>query len=214
MISRNFWRGKKVVITAGPTREALDPVRFLTNASSGRMGYALANEAAKRGARVILISGPTALTPPRKTRFVPVLSARDMLRAALRHARGADLIVGAAAVADWRPERPSAHKLKKNGRAAMSLRLVPNPDILKTLARRRKGRARLVGFALETQNLVPRAARKLKDKSLDLIVANAPDALDKDDTKAVLLFRSGGRAAFKGPKAALARKIFSLLAHV
>ncbi len=214
MISRNFWRGKKVVIMAGPTREALDPVRFLTNASSGRMGYALANEAAKRGARTVLISGPTGLTPPRKTRFVPVLSARDMLRAALRHSRGADLIVGAAAVADWRPEQPSARKLKKNGRAAMSLRLVPNPDILKTLARRRTGRARFVGFALETENLVSRAARKLKDKSLDLIVANTPNALDKDDTQAVLLFRSGGRAAFKGSKAALARKIFSLLTHV
>jgi len=205
------WRGKKIVVTAGPTREPLDPVRFLTNASSGRMGYALAAAARRAGARVTLISGPTALTPPGGVRKISVVTARDMLRASLRAARGADLFIGAAAVADWRPIFVSARKLKKRAGAAPVVRLRPNPDILKTVAaRRHAGRPLAVGFALETDNLRANAVRKMRAKALDMIVANRPDALNGTRARALLLRPGKKDIPFVGKKDALARKILAL----
>ncbi|HRY29032.1 MAG TPA: phosphopantothenoylcysteine decarboxylase [Elusimicrobiota bacterium] len=217
MASQNFWRGKKIVITAGPTREALDPVRYLSNASSGRMGYALADAARKNGAAVVLISGPTALPPPRAVRLVPAVSARDMLRVALRHARNAHAVIGTAAVADWRPARPRRHKMKKTGSAdELLLRLKKNPDILKTLSHRRRDRRRplLIGFALETDHLLQNARKKLSEKNLDLIVANAGSALDSPRTSVVLLVPSGILARFRNlSKKTAARRLLTAAAR-
>jgi phosphopantothenoylcysteine decarboxylase/phosphopantothenate--cysteine ligase len=203
------WRGKRVLITAGPTREPLDPVRYLSNASSGKTGYALAEAARRKGARVTLVSGPTHLKAPAGVQRVPVVTARDMLAACLKALPGTDLVIGAAAVADWRPAATAARKLKKGPSGqAPAVRLVPNPDILKTLAgRRKKGRPVMVGFALETENLAPNAQAKLARKGLDLIVANGPAALDGDRTRALLLTRTGDALPFEGPKKGLAEKI-------
>jgi phosphopantothenoylcysteine decarboxylase / phosphopantothenate---cysteine ligase len=209
-------QNKKVVVTAGPTREALDPVRFLTNASSGRMGYALAAEARRRGARVVLISGPTALRPPRGARVVRVVSAADMERAALKHASGAAAVVAAAAVADWRPAHYSARKLKKTRAAGAVLRLRRNPDILLALARRRGAKTfpRLAGFALETENMLKNAARKMREKSLDIMVANSPAALDGRRAEVFRLRPGRGAVKLRGTKPALAKRIVSALEEV
>jgi phosphopantothenoylcysteine decarboxylase/phosphopantothenate--cysteine ligase len=209
---------EKIVITAGPTQEALDPIRFLTNASSGRMGYALARACQKRGAQVTLISGPTALPPPKRVRFIPVISARQMLAQTLRYGLKARWVMGTAAVADWRPAHPLSRKIKKSpgtlspGQKTVTLSLVPNPDILKTLADRRKGPfPRLVGFALETEHLLSRARLKMKEKSLDMVVANSPAALNKTHLRAWLLKPNEKAYSFRGTKDALAEKILDSL---
>ena len=163
--------GKTVLVTAGPTLEDIDPVRFIGNRSSGRMGYAVAGEAASRGASVRLVSGPTALTPPPGVETTWVRSASEMEEAALRASEGADVVIMAAAVSDYRPETVSAGKIKK-GAAAMTLRLAANPDILARLGKSKKGRQVLVGFAAETSNLEENAIKKLRGKGLDLIAAN------------------------------------------
>jgi phosphopantothenoylcysteine decarboxylase / phosphopantothenate---cysteine ligase len=211
----SFWRGKKILVTAGPTREPLDPVRFIANASSGRMGYALAEEGRRLGGNVTLVSGPVALRPPRGVKTLRVTTARDMLKAVLREARKADAVIGAAAVADWRPIRAARRKLKKSAEPFRTLRLTRNPDILGTLARRRvNGRPRLAGFALETENLRANARKKLHQKSLDIIVANGPSSLDRPGTRAILLGRSGRSLVFSGgSKKALARVFFSFFAR-
>lgn len=163
------------LITAGPTREYLDPVRFLSNASSGRMGYALAAAARKMGYPVVLISGPAEVEPPKGVTFVPVTSAAEMFAAVRARFDGSDIVIGAAAVADYRPARQQKQKIKKRG-GSRTLRLVRNPDII-AWAGRRKGRKAVAGFALESHKLIPNALRKLKEKDLDLIVANAPEAI-------------------------------------
>ena len=148
------FRGRRVLITSGPTRELLDPVRFLTNASSGAMGFALAAAARRLGARVTVVSGPTALPAPRGVEVVPVVTALQMRREVLRRVRASDLVVGAAAVCDWRVARVPRHKIKREpGR--LRLTLVPNPDIIRDAASRRRPGQVFVGFALETR----RAAR-------------------------------------------------------
>lgn len=208
------WRGRHLVITAGPTREALDPVRFLSNESSGRMGWALARAARRRGARVTLVHGPTGLPAPRGVRDVPVVSARDMLAAARRAARTADAVIGAAAVADWRPLRAARGKIKKGGRAPV-LRLTANPDILKTLARgRRGGRPRIAGFALETDRLLARARRKMREKDVDVMVANPARVLGQTHTTAWLIDRSGRAAPYRGPKTGLANRLLDALGEL
>ncbi|MBK6881143.1 MAG: hypothetical protein IPN65_08410 [Elusimicrobia bacterium] len=207
---RFFWRGRRVLVTAGPTREHLDPVRFLSNESSGAMGWALAEAARDAGARVTLVAGPTGRPAPRGVTTVPVVSARDMLAAARRGSRTADVLIGAAAVADWRPARSARSKLKK-GRAAPVLRLVPNPDILATLSREARPGALRVGFALETHRLLARAREKMRKKKLDLIVANPPAALGGERTRAWLLTTDGAVRAFAGSKKALARLILNTL---
>ena len=171
----------KIVVTAGPTREYLDPVRFLSNPSTGKMGFAVAAEAARRGHDVTLIAGPVALKTPNGVRRVDVVSAREML-AAVRNALGraggggeAVAFVSTAAVADWRPARCAAQKLKKRQMSGV-LKLVRNPDILKTvrarLRRARRADVSLVGFAAETNDVLAEAARKCREKGLAFIVAN------------------------------------------
>lgn len=163
--------GRTVVITAGPTREELDPVRYLTNHSSGKMGYAIARAARNRGARVILVSGPVALPPPEKIEFLPVTTAAEMHAAVMDRCEGADVIIKAAAVADFRPRERGVGKIKKSNCSQVTLELVRNPDILAELGARH-GKALLVGFAAETDDLLANARQKLTDKGVDLIVAN------------------------------------------
>ncbi len=164
--------GVRVLITAGPTREAIDPVRYITNHSSGKMGFALAEAAVEAGAQVTLICGPVHLPTPQRVQRIDVSSARDML-AACEAAMPCELLIAAAAVADYRPQVVASHKLKKDPTRedGLLLQLVRNPDILATLAGR-SDRPFSVGFAAETENLLDYASRKLRDKNLDLIVAN------------------------------------------
>src|SRR5260221_1807046 len=162
--------GQTILLTAGPTQEDLDPVRFLTNRSSGRMGYAVAEAAAQRGAKVILISGPTALETPAGVTRVDVRTAAEMLRAAESHFAQATTAIFAAAVADYRPMDIASQKIKKSA-GEVTLRLEPNSDILATLARK-KGNRLIVGFAAETGKVAENARKKLSEKNADLIVAN------------------------------------------
>jgi len=164
--------GKHVLITAGPTREPIDPVRFISNHSSGKQGYALAEQAEHMGAKVTLVSGPVSLTPPPGVTVVNVETADQMLAAC--ETAAADLVICAAAVADWKVSNPATQKLKKNDKAeAPQLAFTANPDILKTLSAKKSGRAKLVvGFAAETENVVANALEKFKRKGCDLIVAN------------------------------------------
>jgi phosphopantothenoylcysteine decarboxylase/phosphopantothenate--cysteine ligase len=175
----NPWDGLSVLLTVGPTREALDPVRFLTNASSGRMGYALAAEAHRRGAKVTVVHGPTPETPPPAVKAVPITTALQMRRKVLSGARKAAVVIAAAAVGDWRFPKIS-HSKMKSGRK-LKITMVPNPDIaaeLGSLRARGKLRTRaLVGFALETHHWLEHAQAKLERKGLDLIVANRADTL-------------------------------------
>ena len=165
--------GRHVLITAGPTHEPIDPVRFIGNRSSGLQGYAIAQAAREAGAQVTLVSGPVKLTEPRDVRVISVQTAVEML-AAVKSALPADVFIGAAAVADWRVERAGVHKLKKNAAGTPTLTLVENPDILATIAKDAQFRPRLViGFAAETENVIHNAKEKLEKKGCDMIVANA-----------------------------------------
>jgi phosphopantothenoylcysteine decarboxylase / phosphopantothenate---cysteine ligase len=161
--------GETVLITAGPTREKIDPVRYLTNRSSGRMGYALAEAALRRGARVLLVTGPTALKPPSAAEVVDVESAKQMLDAVLRLLPEASIVIKTAAVADYTIADPAEQKLKRAGR--MTLDLTPAPDILAEISRHKKSQM-IIGFAAETENVIENARKKLQAKSLDAIVVN------------------------------------------
>jgi phosphopantothenoylcysteine decarboxylase/phosphopantothenate--cysteine ligase len=189
--------GRRVVVTAGPTFEPIDPVRFVGNRSSGRMGYAVARAAARRGAAVTLVSGPTSLDAPLGVERVQVESARAMAAATTAAAGGADAVVMAAAVADFRPKEEAGHKLKKRAIGGQpTIELVHNPDILAELggARRDDTRPVLVGFAAETENLVAAARGKLEEKRCDLVVANDVSQADAGfsvDTNRVVLVEAG-----------------------
>ncbi len=161
--------GETFLITAGPTREALDPVRFISNRSSGKMGYAIAEAAARRGAKVILVSGPTALTRPAGVETISVESAGEMQNAVLSRLDDATAVIKAAAVSDYRPKNTAAHKMK--GKTAFALELEPNPDIAAEVSARRKHQI-VIGFAAETDNVLENARKKLAAKKLDAIVAN------------------------------------------
>jgi phosphopantothenoylcysteine decarboxylase/phosphopantothenate--cysteine ligase len=164
--------GKTVLVTAGPTHEPIDPVRFIANRSSGKQGYAVAAEAAKRGAKVTLVSGPTNLEKPPKVTRINVETAKEMLKAC-ESAGKADIIICAAAVADWRVDKAKPQKMKKTKAGLPALKLKENPDILKTLSKKHKGRAPLIiGFAAETQNILKNAKAKRAAKKCDWIVAN------------------------------------------
>jgi len=186
--------GQTVVVTAGPTRENIDPVRFLTNRSSGKMGYSLAEAASRRGAHVILISGPTDLKAPDGVDWVPVRTTEDMRSAVLERAAEANVVIMAAAVADYRPAAPYATKLKR-GEGSLTLELEPTPDILADLARTNGSRV-LVGFAAETDHVAENAKSKLARKGADMIVANdvtQEGAGFDTDTNIVTLFLRDGR---------------------
>ncbi len=181
--------GETVLVTAGPTCEDLDPVRVLTNRSSGKMGFALAEAALRRGARVILISGPTHLLPPQRVEFLPVRTTEEMRRAVREQARDATVVIMAAAVADFRPAAPQPTKIKRSA-GRLTVALEPTPDILAELARER-GHRILVGFAAETDRLAEHARAKLEAKGLDLVVANDVTRADAGfdvDTNVVTLF--------------------------
>ncbi|UPT72578.1 MAG: hypothetical protein M0D55_11480 [Elusimicrobiota bacterium] len=199
-------RGRAVLITSGPTREHLDPVRFLTNASSGAMGFALAAAAKAAGARVTVVSGPTALPAPRGVAVVRVVTALEMRRETLKRSRAADAVIGAAAVSDWRVPSVARHKIKRSP-SAVRLTLVPNPDIIKDAAERRRPGQVFVGFALETRRAAGHARGKLIRKGLDLVVANGPESLASGRIAAILVGREGDRRLPPGPKTKVAKTV-------
>lgn len=185
----------RVLVTAGPTREALDPVRYISNRSSGKMGYAIAAAAVKAGHEVRLISGPVALPPPPGTQVVRVITAADMLAAVEKHVARCDLLVMAAAVADWRPKQAAPRKLKKSA-GPPRIEWEATPDILKTIAPRKKSSQVFCGFAAETHSPAREAKRKLRDKNLDAIAANDVSKNDRgfgSDRNAVTLYFADGR---------------------
>ena len=205
--------GERVLVTAGPTREPIDPVRYISNRSSGKMGYRLAAAAFRRGAEVVLVSGPTAIAPPSGVTFVPVETAEEMREAVLHHADTATIVVKAAAVADYRTKAPSATKIK--GKRDLTLDLTPNPDILREVAAKARG-AFIVGFAAETNDVAANAQAKLEAKGVDLLVVNDVSqrgiGFEAEDNEVTLLDRWGGnRALPRLPKAEVADAI---LTHV
>ncbi len=209
--------GRHVVVSAGGTREELDPVRFLGNWSSGRQGYALARAAAARGARVTLVSANAELDDPAGVRVVRVISARDLEAAVTSAAADADAVVMAAAVADFRPETRTDSKIKKAGLAPEPLRLVENPDVLRGLSARRPRRGQvIVGFAAETEDLLRNGQAKLAAKGCDLLVVNqvgAGLAFGTTDNEAVVLAADGTVAKVpRGPKEVLADVVWDLVA--
>ena len=189
----------RIVISAGPTREAIDPVRYITNRSTGKMGYAIAEAARERGLQVILVSGPVNLAPPDGVELIPVESAADMAQAMKKAAENADIIVMAAAVADYRPKQYSTSKVKKSD-GDMCIELERTEDILLTLGRNKKPGQLLVGFAAETDDLLKNAQGKLERKNLDFIAANivgVPGRGFAADTNAVTLIgRDGSKTEF------------------
>jgi len=196
LFPRRDWSGRRVLISAGPTQEAIDPVRFISNRSSGKMGYALAEAARMRGAEVVLVSGPTALPAPTGVDYCPVTTAEDMRKALLSRFTWSDTVIMAAAVADFRPAQPAQHKLKKRHRPITQLALTPTDDILQELGERRTTQV-LVGFAAETEDLLAHAREKLHAKHVDLLVANDVSAAGSgfgSDTNRVVLLASDGEA--------------------
>jgi phosphopantothenoylcysteine decarboxylase/phosphopantothenate--cysteine ligase len=208
---RRDLEGETVLLTAGPTQEPIDGVRYISNRSSGKMGYALAEEAAARGARVILVSGPVALAAPRGVTVVPVHTAIEMRQAVMDHLNDATIVIKAAAVADYHVANPPERKMKKTS-ARMSLDLEPTPDILAELGTK-KGDRLLIGFAAETENLIEEARRKLQRKNCDMVVGNlvsqSGTGFESDDNEVVLVTRAGGTIPVeRAPKRAIAARIF------
>jgi len=191
---RQDWAGQRLLVSAGPTQEAIDPVRFISNRSSGKMGYAIAQAARERGAAVSLVSGPTTLPPPPGVDLIHVVTAEEMQKALLARFAWSNVVVMAAAVADFRPLRPSSAKLKKEGGYWKKLDLVPTDDILQQLSQQRSDQI-LVGFAAETESMLAQATAKLKRKGLDLIVGNNVAAegsgFGSDTNAATLIDRNG-----------------------
>jgi phosphopantothenoylcysteine decarboxylase/phosphopantothenate--cysteine ligase len=208
--------GVALMITAGPTREPVDPVRFISNRSSGKMGFALAEQAARMGARVMLVSGPVSLVTPPGVQRVDVETAEQMHQAVHENIAGVDIFVGAAAVSDYRVAQPADHKIKKTAEH-LSLELVRNPDILASVSNLEPGkRPFTVGFAAETENLEDYARGKLSAKSLDLIAANLVGegrAFDKDTNALVAYWPEGAEDLGSGSKIELARLLLKLIAR-
>ena len=209
--SKSDLDNETVLITAGPTQEPLDPVRYLSNRSSGKMGYALAEAAVARGARVILVSGPVSLAAPADVELIPVRTAVEMRKAVLDHLEQATIIIKAAAVADYHRANPPQQKVKKTA-ARMSLELDPTPDILAE-AGRKKGDRLLVGFAAETQNLIEEARRKLQSKNCDMVVANLVSqpgiGFESDENEVTLVLSTGETIPIaRASKASVAQRIF------
>ncbi len=206
--------GKKVLITAGATREAIDPVRFITNRSTGKMGYALAKNAMRRGADVTLVTGSAEIEPPEFVNVVRVESAADMLDAVLKYSNSADIIVKAAAVADYRPAVVAENKIKKSD-GEMNIKLERTVDILKTLGERKRDGQFICGFSMETENLIENSRKKLESKNIDMIAANSlrtEGAGFGVDTNIVTLITRGGETELgKLSKYETAGKIFDAI---
>lgn len=193
LLQRHDLDGETVLITAGPTREPLDPVRFISNRSSGKMGYALAEAASFRGARVLLVSGPVNLAPPENVELISVQTAAEMHHAVMAHLDEATIVIKSAAVADYHVARVPAQKVKKTA-MRLSLELDPTPDILAEIGRR-KGDQLLIGFAAETENLISEAKRKMETKNCDMVVANLVSqdgtGFESDQNEVVIVMRTG-----------------------
>ena len=205
--------GKRVLVTAGPTMEAIDPVRAITNLSSGKMGYSVAQAAWEMGAEVTLISGPTALMPPAGSEMVNVVSAQQMLDAVMQRIAGQDIFIGVAAVSDYRVAHASAQKLKKSERE-LTLDLLPNPDILAQVASLPEAPF-CIGFAAESEQLLQYAEEKRQRKKLPLIAANlVNEAMGRDDSSLTLIDDSGRHALPQAPKIELARQLLQHAARM
>jgi phosphopantothenoylcysteine decarboxylase/phosphopantothenate--cysteine ligase len=194
-------RPPPVLITAGPTREKIDPVRYISNYSTGTFGYEIAKEALRRGSRVTLVSGPTCLVPPKGARLIKVESALEMRTAVKRELGKAGLLIMAAAVADWRPALAARKKIKRSG-AVKVLEFVENPDILREIGRKKRAGLVLVGFALETGGLAGNALKKMLAKRLDMVVANTvgrrSGAFGDNIHNILIIDRHGNRVSVKG----------------
>ena len=216
MFDRGLLAGKRVVITAGPTREALDPVRYISNHSSGKMGFALARAAAEAGALTTLVSGPVQLATPDHVRRIDVESAEEMLRSCLELLPECDIFIACAAVADYRPDSAASHKIKKDA-AEMTLQLVRNPDILATVAASEQGPF-VVGFAAETNDVLGYAREKMVRKGLDMIVANDVSdqsiGFNSDLNAATVLWPGGEQVLERASKNTIACQILALIARV
>ena len=204
-------QGLKIAVTAGPTRELIDPVRYISNRSSGKMGYAIARAAKERGAEVTLLSGPVSIEPPAGVKVVRFSSTVEMLEAALEAVPEQDMIIQAAAPADFRAETIASQKIKKDGSGVMQIRLIENPDVAATLGRNKKPGQVFAGFAAETQNVEANAAVKLRKKNLDLIIANdvtKPGAGFDVETNIVTMIDASGKIELpQMPKREVAEKI-------
>ncbi|EQB63396.1 MAG: Phosphopantothenoylcysteine decarboxylase/phosphopantothenate-cysteine ligase [candidate division Zixibacteria bacterium RBG-1] len=206
LLPRQDLAGKKILVTAGGTKEPIDPVRFISNRSSGKMGYALASEALKRGAKVTLISTASDLTASPQINLIPVSTTEEMFKAVKSHLDKNDILFMTAAVSDFQPKLASHHKIKKNG-AGKVLELSPSVDILKEISKNKNGKI-LIGFSLETDNQIENAKKKMKDKKLDMVIVNGPEAIGSDSNQATLI---NGMGKLKKlplmPKTELANKI-------
>ena len=210
---RRDWQGQRVLVSAGPTQEPIDPVRFISNHSSGKMGYAIAEAARDRGAEVVLVTGPSSLTPPPGVTAVSVNTASEMTDALSRHFPAATVLIMAAAVADFRPKNQAAQKLKKQGKSELALELEATPDILAMLSARRTSQI-VVGFAAETEHVLSHAKDKLRGKGLDLIIANDVTQVGGgfgSDDNAVVILSAAGEQRVLGlmPKRRLADEILT-----
>jgi phosphopantothenoylcysteine synthetase/decarboxylase len=202
------------LITAGPTREAIDPVRYISNRSSGKMGYAIAEAALDAGHDVILISGPVNLAPPRNSKFISVSTSDEMFDAVHQHADSADICVLCAAVADYKPDRVSPTKIKKRA-DRISLELIRTHDILQSLGQQQNRKFLLVGFAAETDHLEANAREKLHKKDCDIIVGNdARVAMETDENELLILFRDGEmKRISRAPKNILAYELVKIFSN-
>lgn len=203
---------KRVLITAGPTREHLDPVRFISNPSSGKMGLALADVARARGAAVTVVLGPTSEKVPDGLEVVRVTSADEMHAAVMQRLTACDVFLACAAVSDFKPAQRSEQKVKKDA-APDSVQLVRTPDILAEAASRLAGKARVIGFAAESENVIANAKKKLEAKKLDFIVANDTSAFESDSNTVTVLGRDGSATELKGDKRDLASRIWEIVAR-
>jgi phosphopantothenoylcysteine decarboxylase/phosphopantothenate--cysteine ligase len=204
-----------VLVTAGPTRERIDPVRFVSNRSSGKMGFAVAEAAREAGAEVVLITGPVALPAPPGVRRIDVESAAEMLAAVLREVEGVDFFISTAAVADYRPAHPPEQKIKKSAER-LAVDMERTVDIIGTVAARAQ-RPFVVGFAAETEAVEQHARTKMMKKNLDMIAANEvghDKAFDCEDNELIVLWRSGRRQLARAAKPALARELIALIVEV
>jgi phosphopantothenoylcysteine decarboxylase/phosphopantothenate--cysteine ligase len=207
----------RFVITAGPTREAIDPVRYLSNRSSGKMGYAIAEAAIEAEHDVVLISGPVNLEPPRGVQLTSISTADEMHDAVHRHVRECDVLVMCAAVADYKPAKASARKIKKNEKC-WSLDLIPTRDILASLSKQDR-QFLVVGFAAETNDVEENAKKKLRSKNCDIIVANDVSdpnyGMESDENEVIIFFKSGAQKKIsRAPKKNIARELVNIFENV
>ncbi len=203
-----------ILITAGGTREYIDPVRFISNASSGRMGYALAHAAIQTGHKVTLITAPTSQREPNGAKLVRIETAAQMFDAVKKHFERCDCLIMAAAVADYTPARPGKNKMQKTNKP-LTIKLKPTADILKWAGKHKRKNQIVVGFALEEKNLRRNAEKKLKDKNLDMIIANTPAAIDAEKTTIQIKTLSSGWTKIENAaKTAIAKRIIRLAEHL